>query len=156
MLEGREQLERLTQECLARYRDAFGERLVSLALFGSQARGTATASSDIDLYLIVQDLVVDRYERHAAVTAPLDGLSSISVLGRTPEDFERDITPLHLDLALDARLIFDRDGYLAKRLKIVRQRIEEAGTYRDSDLFWRWRQTPRIPDWAIRWDGVEV
>jgi hypothetical protein len=80
----------------------------------------------------------------------------VSVRALTPAEYERDLIPLDLDIALDGRILADRSGYTAGRLALIRQRIEEAGTYRDERLFWRWRRVPTVANWAIDWDGVRV
>jgi predicted nucleotidyltransferase len=41
----------------------YGERLVSLTVFGSVGRGTPRPDSDIDLLLVVKDLPVGRIAR---------------------------------------------------------------------------------------------
>lgn len=79
----------------------------------------------------------------------------MQVLARTPDDFLKDVTPLHLDLALDARVIFEQDRFLSRHLERLRALIEEAGLYRTKELFWRWNTPPRR-DWAITWGGVQI
>lgn len=143
----------LTHRCRA----AHGEHLVALALFGSQARGDARPDSDVDLFLIAEDLPespIDRHER--AVLHDLPPEPVVQIVARTPEEFLRDITPLDLDLAMDARILHDRDGFLGRHLEIVRARIAEAGLVRAPDLSWTWARTPRVRSWAIGWDGVRV
>jgi len=139
---------------------AFGDRLVAVALFGSSARGTAGPSSDLDLLVVARGLPADPFSRCAVfartgATLTPDG-RRIDLVGRTPEEFLADIAPLHLDLALDARILHDEDEWLAGRLARVRQRLQEAGLERGPDLVWRWRRLPRAADWAITWDGVRV
>lgn len=43
------------QEFLAKVRQAYGEKIQRVALFGSKARGDSTKYSDIDILLIVSD-----------------------------------------------------------------------------------------------------
>jgi len=52
-------LNHLTSLC----KEHYGERLVSLAVFGSVGRGTPRPDSDIDLLLVVKDLPVGRIAR---------------------------------------------------------------------------------------------
>jgi uncharacterized protein len=134
-----------------------GSHLVSVALFGSWARGEAGPDSDIDLLVIADDLPCDSLQRSAALRAPIrTWLDPIAVFARTRAEFEVDITPVHLDLALDARILFDRNGYLAERLGIVRQRMTEAEIDRGPDLFWHFRRLPTRANWSIRWEGVTL
>ena len=148
----------LWQELARRFATAFGDRLHGLAVFGSRARGTAGPDSDHDIFLVADGLARNPFERSAQVAEPLAGLGTVlvQVLARTPEEFLHDITPLHLDLALDAVVVFERDGFLTRHLGRVRERIAEAGLERRTDLFWQWRRPPRVRDWAITWEGVRI
>lgn len=142
------------------YERSLRRRLVGLAAFGSRARGDARPDSDHDLLLVARGLSPDPFERNQEIQAPLDSLDSsdalsVSVLARTPEEFLADITPLHLDLALDAIVLFEQQSFLSHHLGRVRQRIQEAGLERGKDLFWTWKRPPRR-DWAISWEGVRV
>lgn len=141
-----------------RYAQAFGDRLFGVAAFGSRARGTARPDSDHDILLVVSGLTGDVFERARLIRRPLAGLNAanVQVLARAPEEFDADVTPLHLDLALDALVLFERDGFLRRRLGRLRDLITEAGLERGQDLAWAWRRPPRTRDWAITWEGVRV
>jgi predicted nucleotidyltransferase len=147
----------LPQLC-SHYRVLFGERLLALAMFGSRARGDARPESDIDLMLIAEALPADPFERTRLVRA--QGLEandpSVSVRALSPSEYERDIAPIDLDIALDASVLYDRDSYLAQRLDLIRQRIEQAGLIRAPDLTWSWRRWPNRTDWAVTWEGVRL
>ncbi len=52
-------LSRLTNLC----KEYYGERLITLAVFGSVGRGTSRPDSDVDLLLIVKDLPFGRMAR---------------------------------------------------------------------------------------------
>ena len=147
----------LWTEIAERYERAFGERLQGLAAFGSRARGSAREDSDHDILLVAAGLPATPFERAREIRAPLRGLhrEKIQVLARTPQAFLADVTPLHLDLALDAIVLAERDGFLTTHLARLRELINQAGLYRAPSLFWRWKQPPR-KDWAITWDGVRV
>jgi len=134
----------------------FGDRLAGVALFGSRARGEGTADSDVDLLVLASGLP-RLWDRDAALREVLPErplLPELSFLLRTPEEFERDVRPLYLDLALDARVLFDRDGYLSGRLARLRELVRLARLRRRPDLFWEWEEPPTRPDWAITWEGV--
>lgn len=137
---------------------AFGIGVAGIAAFGSRARGTARPESDYDILLVAGGLAGDPFDRARQVQIPLLDLAGfdVRVVARTPAEFEADVTPLHLDLALDAVVLRDHGGYLATRLRRLRQLVAEAGIERGADLFWRWRVPPRRIDWAITWDGVRV
>lgn len=147
----------LWQQIADRYARAFGVELVGVAAFGSRARGTQREDSDHDILLVAGGLSADVFERSRQIRDPLRGLgaSGVQILARTPENFLADVTPLHLDLALDAIVLHERDGFLSGNLARVRELLDEAGLYRTPALFWRWKRTPRR-DWAIEWQGVRV
>jgi predicted nucleotidyltransferase len=148
----------LVDELVAHYRAALGQRLVGLAMFGSRARGDARPESDLDLLLIAEGLPHDRFDRAGIVRAPSLRVDdpSVSVRALLPEEYERDIAPIDLDIGLDAVVLHDRNGYLAERLETVRKRIEEAGLLRAPDLTWGWRRWPTRADWAVTWEGVRL
>jgi hypothetical protein len=148
----------LILELAAHYRATLGQRLVALASFGSRARGDSRPDSDLDLLLIAEGLDDDLFERASAVRAPRlrPDDPAVSVRALTPREYERDIAPMDLDIALDAQLHHDRDAYLAGRLDIIRQRIAEAGLVRAPDLTWTWKCPPTRRDWAVTWEGVRI
>jgi predicted nucleotidyltransferase len=148
---------RVSREFALALADDLDERCLGVALFGSWARGESHEDSDIDLLLIARDLPADPIGRARRVRrAVLTRIEPVSILARAPEEFEADVTPLHLDLALDASVLWERDSYLTDKLAILRDRIGEAGLWRSSDLFWHWRRAPRMANWGIYWDRVRV
>ncbi|HID62377.1 MAG TPA: nucleotidyltransferase domain-containing protein [Anaerolineae bacterium] len=154
----RETVEGLKQELTKRYIEALSSNLVALAFFGSWARGEEKEWSDVDVLLVAEELPDDPFERRWLVQEPVLGLSerSISVLARTVEEFSEDVSPLHLDLGLDAIVFHDPRGFLAQRLKRVRELIEEAGLVREreaSGFAWRWKHAPPPGRWALTWEG---
>jgi uncharacterized protein len=140
------------------YRALLGERLIGLVLYGSRARGTARPDSDVDLMLIAQGLPGDPFQRARDLPPPSLPLSDppISLRALTPAEYERDIAPIDLDIAVDGKILHDRDGYMTSRLALIRLRIEEAGLVRDAGLAWRWRRRPSTRHWAVTWDGVRL
>lgn len=147
----------LVQQAVDALGAALGPDLVALAVFGSEVRGEASESSDVDLLLIARDLPQNPFERRRQVQEPLleDSIPSVSVLARTVDEFTADVTPLHLDLAADAVIVYDPEGFLASKLERVRQLIRQAGLVRQRTAHgwvWWWRQQP-LPGWYLTWDG---
>jgi len=134
------------------------EQLVSVVLFGSVARRTAHERSDIDLFVVIQDLPVGAFARRAVVEPvhqtlqpELDKLlraniytDLIEVL-RTPEEAGR-FHLLYLDMMLDAQLLYDRDNFMESRLARVRERADELGAIR--------RQIGDVSYWDLKPDFV--
>jgi predicted nucleotidyltransferase len=137
---------------------AFGDTLLAVGLFGSRARGDARPDSDLDIYAVVRDLPADPFARATALARaqPRQVDYAVNLLARAPEEFEAEITPLHLDLAIDLRILFERSCYLSRRLAVIRDRIREAGLYRDERLLWRWRTPPPTADWSVDWQEVRI
>jgi len=148
---------KVAEEIAVVLHDTLGEHCRAVALFGSWARNRARDDSDIDLLLIADDLADDPFRRAVQTRAPFARrLEPVSILARTPAEFEVDISPLHLDLAIDAIVLFESDRYLSRLLAVTRQRIKEAGLFRDEKLFWHWHEPPKVANWAIHWDGVRL
>jgi len=133
----RETFEHILHEILAACRAHYGDRLVSLAVFGSVARQTQRPDSDIDLLLVVDglpdgrmprvrdfDVVEQRMEQGLAEAAAAGVRTRLSPIFKTPT--ELDIGgPLLLDMVEDARILFDRDATLQRRLDRLRERLVE-------------------------------
>jgi predicted nucleotidyltransferase len=137
--------------------ETLGKRLVAVVLFGSRARGDAQETSDWDLLVIAEDLPQRVLERQLLlgqiVFKKCDG--AISILAKTPQEFEASVPSLYLDIALDGQILYDPRGYAAEKLATVRRLIERLGLCRESteagDL-WRWEKKP-AGAWALRWEG---
>ncbi len=136
------QLESLPTVLLDACRDHYGPRLVSLALFGSVARGTARPDSDVDVLVIAEELPDGRIARasdfreverslepwmHTARRAGLMPL--LSPVFKTAAEIAQG-TPLLLDMIDDARVLYDREGYLQRALDRLRRRLDELGARR--------------------------
>lgn len=52
----------------------FGDRVVSVLLFGSVARRTARPDSDVDVCLVIRGLPASQYRRHQLLTPVLETL----------------------------------------------------------------------------------
>jgi hypothetical protein len=152
-----------TLQALARrYADllvaSLGERLVSVVLFGSVARGDATADSDIDLLIVARDLPRGQFARkrllaeadakleHEAELAARDGSVELRLarIVRTPEEAAR-VIPLYLDLTEDAILLVDRDGFFAAVLDRLRASLARLGSRRiRQGKTWYWDLKPDL------------
>ncbi|MDQ7849174.1 MAG: nucleotidyltransferase domain-containing protein [Armatimonadota bacterium] len=123
-------------------KEGFADRLISVALFGSLARGEATPSSDIDLLVIMEELPRGRFARRRllqvadqSIEAELAALheegivADLCVILQTPEE-AKTVRPLYLDLVEDAILLFDRDGFLAGALEQLKHSLRRKGARR--------------------------
>jgi predicted nucleotidyltransferase len=128
-----------------------GERLISLVLFGSLARGDAQETSDIDL-LVVADgfprslsarrrLLLDEWDRVRSERR----LSNVewNLVAKTPEEAGYH-SPLYLDIVEDGVLLFDRGRFFAAVLDAMRARMRGLGSRRVylPDGTWYWDLKP--------------
>lgn len=129
----------------------YADRLISLAVFGSVARGTMRADSDIDLLLVVDPLPdgrmarVQEFESVEAAVAPALAAASaagirttLSPVFKTPAELARG-SLLFLDLTDQADILFDRDQILADYLNTLGQRLRALGAqriYKGGGYYW--------------------
>lgn len=88
----------ILSELRLRLKELYGERLVRLVLFGSQARGDANADSDIDVLIVLKGVVnpFEEIERGGGVTAAvsLEHDVAISSIYVPEERYDRGVGPL--------------------------------------------------------------
>ncbi len=126
-----------------------GSRLVSIVLFGSVARGEATETSDIDVLVVAggfpRSLSARRRELLEIYARTARSLPAVkwNLVTKTPEE-ARVNSPLYLDMVEDARLLFDRDAFLAGVIERLRARMRELGSRRVvlPDGSWYWDLRP--------------
>ncbi|MDI6872542.1 MAG: nucleotidyltransferase domain-containing protein [Bacillota bacterium] len=135
----------------------YGERLVSLAIFGSVGRGTARVDSDVDLLLIAEELPKGRLSRvsefeqvEERLRATLAELASrgirteLSPVLKTPAEAEAG-SLLFLDLLTDSVILFDRAGFLACLLDRLAKRLKELGARKIiKGNAWYWDLSPGL------------
>jgi len=142
-----EKLTKLLQE-------EFQDRLVSVVLYGSVARGDNRKDSDIDLLLVIKDLpktITERVVLFDKVERKLDDdimrlmdegyYVTFSPVLKTPEEAVR-FSPIFMDMTEDAIILYDRDGFFRKVLEKTRKRLKELGFERVwlSEKSWYWRK----------------
>lgn len=138
----KEKFQDLENRLLSSIKSFYGDRLVSVAVFGSVARGTQNFDSDIDVLIIVNNLPGGRMKRireFEAVEERIEPIlkrlqkeginTSISAILKTPEEAERG-TPLFLDMVEDARILFDRSGFFLGILERLKNRLHRLGSRR--------------------------
>ncbi len=144
-------LDRFTQEAVRFY----GNRLVTIAVFGSVGRGTPRPDSDIDMLLVVSPLPNGRMKRvgeFAALEERLEGdIGALKALGidtylapvfKTPEEVSLG-SPLFLDMIDGSRILYDKNGFFRGYLDELRLKLEGLGArkvmYRGA---WYWDLKP--------------
>jgi uncharacterized protein len=137
-------------------RDALGENLVSVVLFGSVVRGEATADSDLDLLIVAETLPDGRFARlrlledadrrfeHELIRLRSLGIRTrLARIVKTRAEAAR-VVPLYLDLVEDACLLFDRGDFVAALLSRLRAALARLGAER--------RVRGRIRYWILKPD----
>ncbi len=150
-----ESIKALTEALLAQCLRHYGDRLVSLVLYGSVARGTHHGESDLDVFLIATGLPRGRMKRQEEFDAVEEalwgslGISAaepepmpISVVFKTPDEALAG-SPLFLDMVEDARILYDRDDFFRKVLTRLAERLKVLGAKRiRQGSAWYWDLKP--------------
>ncbi|MDM7911766.1 MAG: nucleotidyltransferase domain-containing protein [Methanotrichaceae archaeon] len=110
-----------------------GERLVSVVLFGSRARGDAEGESDWNLLAIARDLPQCHFERQRGLKALLlpEWRGRSAILAKTPEEFEAALHALYLEIALDGLILYDTESYAKGRLLRLQHLLQSKGLRRE-------------------------
>jgi predicted nucleotidyltransferase len=133
----------LQSRLLREIKSFYGDRLISVVIFGSLGRETQTFDSDVDVLIIAKKLPRGRMKRVAEferVEVKMESLleslrkeaqinTYISPILKTPEEAERG-TPLFIDMVHDARVLFDREGFFEKILERLKNRLKTLGAKR--------------------------
>ncbi|MBI4332559.1 MAG: nucleotidyltransferase domain-containing protein [Chloroflexi bacterium] len=119
----------------------FGDRLVSICVFGSVATGRSNKESDIDILVIAEGLPPDFGERTEATShihTKLGDSREAKALRRqgyntfvsnmllTPEE-AKSHPPLFLDITEEGVMLYDKGQFLEKELAAIKTRLQELG-----------------------------
>jgi predicted nucleotidyltransferase len=132
--------------------------LVAVVLFGSRARGDAKEESDWDILVIAEDLperTMERYRKTKEIL-PKDWRGRVSILAKTPQEFEDLLLSLYLEIALDGLILHDPQGYALARLQKLRHLIRAKDLRRKKlgeDFIWQWGTFPGFR-WSLAWEDV--
>jgi hypothetical protein len=147
----REAFESVLKQLIIEARRFYGERLVSLLVFGSVGRDSCRPDSDIDLLLMVKGLPNGRLSRvreFAEVESRLEPLLNelrskgidtyLSPVFKTPDEVLAG-SPLFLDMVEDARILYDCGNFMDSYLKNLGQRLQSLGARRVQNAgAWHW------------------
>jgi len=133
----------LLRRVMLEARRRLGDDLVSLVLFGSVARGSANAGSDVDLLVVAENLPASMSERMRAFTEMEKSVVGLELrLWREKgvyvsvqfyplsRDEASTFRPVYLDMVFDAVFLFDRGGFMQGVLQGLRGKLEELGSRR--------------------------
>jgi len=156
---GYEDVRALLDRFVVLLQQSIPDSVVSVALYGSVARGEAEPGSDIDLLVVVEEasqtyrerlepfLPILRNLRRHASARQLEARGfypslSVQILSREEADQNR---LLYLDMIEDAHVLIDRDGFFRNRLTKLQHRLRELGSRRiPRGNGWYWDLGPNL------------
>ena len=137
----------------------FGDRLRMIVLFGSRSRGEARDESDHDIFVVIEDLPQNILKRQREVRMALlprltEMPDGISVLAKTPEEVDKNLTPLLVDIFMEGKPLWG-EAYFQKFHAMAARAVREAGLRRRRIAgTWMWVfPSPRLHDWELTWEG---
>jgi len=144
------------KEVVLLLKERLGKNLISVILFGSQARGEGDETSDWDLLILAEGLPDGTLARYQFLKrlVPAVWRGRLAMLAKTPREFESSLPPLWLDIGLDGVILYDTEGFAEDRLNRLKRLIRHKGLIRESvgrDLVWRWKDFPGF-DWSLEWE----
>ena len=136
-----------------------GENLLSIVLYGSVARETASFNSDVDLLLVLDKATKVYWKRLESITPILMNLRGekcwkeleeagitleINVLIFSREEADQN-RYLYLDMIEEARILVDRGGFFRGRLRKFEKRLAKLGAKKiPIDGAWYWDLKPDL------------
>jgi len=141
----------LVRELCAALQQVFMDKLVSVVIFGSVARGEARVDSDVDILIVARDLPKSRFkraelfERAEELIKPL--VEELWFRGIYVDfspiildvDEARRHRPIYLDMVVDAVIVFDRDSFFKGVLDDLAERLKALGAERKRiGRLWYW------------------
>lgn len=129
----------------------YKDNLITIAIFGSVARGTFRNDSDIDILIIAQNLPkgrMNRIEDFLKIEKKLDSFllefkkiglyPEISPIIKTPEDVLLG-SPLFLDMIEEAKILYDKNNFFQNYLNQLKNKLKAIHAkkiYVDSGWYW--------------------
>ncbi len=133
----------------------YKERLISLVIYGSVARGTMRPDSDVDILIIAEDLPrgrmarVREFENIEQALSPVfekmsfQGIDTyLAPVFKTKEEAISG-SPLFLDMVEDAKILYDSEDFFSRRLQRLKERLISLGAKRVwKGNVWYWDLKP--------------
>jgi len=148
----------LAEEISRLIRETLGDNLVSLALFGSVARGDFHPGSDVDLIVVCKELpdgflkridmlmpVFNSLEKNQAYAELKPQPPFIQFYPLTTKEAAK-ARPIFLDVITDGVLLYDRGEFMENVLKRMKSRLDQLGAKKVplKNGSWMWMLKPDI------------
>lgn len=128
---------------VAEIKKKFGSNLVSIVLFGSQARGTADEHSDIDLIVIAKDIPSDWREKgkiiNELVMSPGLIRLPVSIILNSPEVVKASldaVQPLLFGILKGYKVLYDPENFFETQAQIYRENMQKWDVREIADHVW--------------------
>ena len=127
------------------FQSKFGDRVVSMCMFGSVVKGRIRKGSDIDFLLVFEDLPMSYHKRVKIIMSVIDEIRNTeeyneidkygfwlepSFILFTKKEIKSHPSIL-LDIAFEGKIIFDKRDFLKKELKKIKNKLEELGAKKE-------------------------
>lgn len=111
-------------------RERFGDDLLAVVLFGSRARQTEKAFSDIDVLLIIDGLPQER-RKHRQLAASIRRALALPIDATvlSPNAFLASVrycAPLMIELACAYEVWFEKDQFFSKQLQFIHSLMQQS------------------------------
>ena len=134
---------------------SYGARLKTVVLFGSQSRGQAKAKSDHDIFLVIEKLPVDYFQRQKEIRMAIwDIPIRINTISKTPEEVRSNLTPFLLEVCVDGICLYGKDYFEPYRKKALKA-LNHSGLKRKRigrEWYWQFEKIPK-KQWELTWEG---
>ncbi|MDQ1317723.1 MAG: uncharacterized protein QG641_400 [Candidatus Poribacteria bacterium] len=121
----------------------FGDKLVSVVLFGSQARGTANEYSDIDLVVIAKRIPSDWRKQDEVIRKVRwsEGLSDlpVSIILKNPTMVKSSLSviqPLLFGILKSYKVLYDPTNFFETQAEIYRKKMKKWRVEEIADHTW--------------------
>ena len=146
---------RIYQPVIESLLSAFGERLKTVVLFGSQARSEYVLERDHDIFTVIDDLPRNPLRRLKEIRKTIfDIPRQINFIAKTPREVEVNLTPLMLEICVDGICLYGEnyfENYRQRGLETLKQsNLKRKRIGRE--WYWQFEKAPQN-HWELTWDG---